>query len=88
MGEWWYRSNIPGPGPRWCVVSFTLQPHHPRGKNSQYAQYPLDRRLGGLLEPVWRLWSRDKFLALLETEPWLCSPQPIAILTELFQLVG
>jgi hypothetical protein len=47
--------------------------------------YPLHKRFGGSLEPVWVLW-RKYILALLGIKPRLSSPQPIAIPIELSQL--
>jgi hypothetical protein len=41
------------------VVSFMSWPFYSQGKNPRY---PLDRRLGGVPEPVWTLWSTEKCL--------------------------
>jgi hypothetical protein len=37
-------------------------------------------------EPVWILWRRDEFLALLGIKPQSYSPQPVSIPTELSRL--
>jgi hypothetical protein len=51
-------SRILNPGTRWrWMVNFTPRPLYSQGKSPRY---PLDRRLGGPQDPVWRLWRREK----------------------------
>jgi hypothetical protein len=38
-------------------------------------------------EPVWMLWTREKYLALAENPTSVIQPEPIAILTDLYQLL-
>jgi len=48
-------------GTRWrWVVSSTPRPLYPQGRSPWY---PLDRRLGGLPEPIWTRWWRNNFPA-------------------------
>jgi hypothetical protein len=59
------------------VVSFTLRPLYSRGKSP----VPIGEETGWAPEPVWKMWRREKPLALV----WNQTPavQPVTIPTEL-----
>jgi hypothetical protein len=62
------------------MVNFTPLPLYPRGKSPRY---PLGLSWG--LEPIWTLWSRDKYLAPAGNRT--PTVQPVAIPTELSRLL-
>jgi hypothetical protein len=83
MRDWRYKSIIINFSATWrWVLSFAPRPLYP--------QYPLDRRVSGLQEPVWTLWKKWRnFLLLPGIEPqFLVHPAHslVAIPTELSAL--